>query len=60
MNSNRTYDSKLEYMNSIREHIQITLAWLSGFIDGEAYLGIHISSGSVRRCEPRFSISQIA
>jgi hypothetical protein len=38
MNSGRTFVSKLEYMNSIKDHMIITPAWLSGFIDGEGHL----------------------
>jgi len=61
MNSRRTYASKLEYMESRSGNILITPGWLSGFIDGEGHLGVHISKGGPKlRCEPKFSIAQNA
>jgi len=58
INFGRAFAQKLAFIESIKDSIYITPHWLSGFIDAEAYLGIHLSDGSRRRCEPRFSISQ--
>jgi hypothetical protein len=58
MNSRRSFSEKESFMNARRDNIIITPGWLSGFIDGEAHLGVYISEKPRRRCEPKFSISQ--
>lgn len=60
MNSGRSFSEKELFMNNRKNNIIITEGWLSGFIDGEAYLGVHLSDKPRRRCEPRFSIAQNA
>jgi LAGLIDADG endonuclease len=60
MNSKRSFEDKVKFMNSISESIRITPGWLSGFIDGEGHFGFYVSNESRRRCESRFSISQNA
>lgn len=60
MNSKRTYENKVDFMNSIANDIHLTPGWLSGFIDAEGYFGIYVSDKSRRRCELKLSIAQNA
>jgi len=60
MNSGRSFQDKLEFMNAIVDQLTITPAWISGFLDGEAYFGIYVTGTPRRRCELRLSIGQNA
>jgi hypothetical protein len=60
MNQKRSYQSKVDFMNSIADLIEITPGWLSGFIDAEGYFGVYASNKGRKRCELKLSIAQNA
>jgi len=58
MNTGRTHQDKVSYIESIKETIIITPAWLSGFIDGDSNFRVFVQTSPRRRCELRVSIGQ--
>jgi hypothetical protein len=58
INTGRSHQDKVSYIESIANSIVITPAWLSGFMDGDSNFRVFVQTSPRRRCDLRVAIGQ--